>query len=181
MYDALSKIKKWFEPLPRHQKLAKKLLRKINRKQPEKILDRSTETLGGEMWFDTKTKEANIALRWPVISEEELYFVAHEVGHVLQTNSIEIFSNSPIKLLELEAEMYAHQFFRLHNLNVPKQISSAAREYVGSYPETLSLSISNDRFIKAKLYRAYREIKPRAEAWISGDAEIPTHRMLTIG
>jgi len=83
----------------------------------------------------------------------QLYIVAHECGHIFLQNEGEGYWLAP-HVKELEAESYAHQAFREHGMNLPRELSDWGRIYVGSW-------IEKDR-------AAGFAIDPRAEAYANG-------------
>jgi len=64
----------------------------------------------------------------------QLYTLAHECGHIFLHNSGPGYT-FPGHVKEFEAESYAHQAFREHDMTVPRRLSSWGRKYVASWIE----------------------------------------------
>lgn len=83
----------------------------------------------------------------------QLYIVAHECGHVFLHGSGEGL-HLPTHVMEMEAESYAHQAFRAHGMEMPRELTEAGRRYVAEW-------IGKDR-------RQRLAIDPRAIAYAKG-------------
>lgn len=83
----------------------------------------------------------------------QLYTVAHECGHIFLHGGPQAIG-MPSHVMEMEAESYAHQAFRAHGMELPKELTEWGRRYVAKW-------ISKDR-------KQGLAIDPRAIAYAQG-------------
>lgn len=111
-------------------------------------VNRTHEDLSGLAWLDTghirSPQGRNMA---------QLYILAHECGHIF-LHGRGPGRHLPTHVMEMEAESYAHQAFRVHGMEPPRRMTLAGRHYVGSW-------IAADRARGIP-------IDPRAETYAAG-------------
>jgi len=178
----LSYIKKFFWGTPPScHVMALELLAKVGYTEPDIIVSTDPDCTDGAV--SLPEGKPILYLPWPIQTLDQLYVVAHEVGHLKQIQyNREIFLNAPVKLLELEAEIMAHLYFERKGLRVSSSMTEMTKSGLDLYLETSALEGSN-RMMKARMYRAYREIKSQVEAWIhdeDNNITMPRYNLLTV-
>jgi hypothetical protein len=89
------------------------------------------KSLSGKCYYKSKT----ISAPKPV-TRKSLYIFLHECAHAhlhapLYYESKAKYRRKPSHVIELEAEQWAHEKMREHNVPVPRSITKRAKEYVG--------------------------------------------------
>ena len=70
-----------------------------------------------------------VAAPWPPTTRKRLYFLAHEIGHILLDHR----GQRPPYVQEFEAEIFAHKLLEREDIPVPESMTKRAKAYVFTY------------------------------------------------